>query len=105
MVKKGSLSTILKKLGKKCPMRTPFSWKSVLKKRIYVQAENWFKQSAKKEEFPTERPLIGLLRVKIANNDMDSAESYFLQLRKSILMHYPNFLKTMIYLILLFVEE
>ena len=57
-----------------------------LKKGIFVQAENWFKQSAQKEEFPTERPLIGLLRVKIANSDMDSAESLLFAIEKK----YPN---------------
>ena len=54
-----------------------------LKKKILVQAEKWFKEAAKKESNPTAEPLLGLLRVKIANADEDSAEALVLAIEKA----------------------
>jgi TPR repeat protein len=54
-----------------------------LKKKILVQAEKWFKEAAKKASNPTAEPLLGLLRVKIANADEDSAEALILAIEKA----------------------
>jgi len=62
-----------------------------LKKKIFVQAEKWFKEAAKKENNPSVEPLLGLLQVKIANDDEDSAEALILAIEKA----YPKTLASL----------
>jgi tetratricopeptide (TPR) repeat protein len=54
-----------------------------LKKKIYVQAEHWFRESAKKESVSSVLPLLGLLRVNLATGDENSAEALILAIEKS----------------------
>ena len=62
-----------------------------LKKKILWQAEKWFKEAAKKENVPSAEPLVGLLLVKIANADEDSAEALILAIEKA----YPETLASL----------
>ena len=62
-----------------------------LKKKILWQAEKWFKEAAKKENVPSAEPLVGLLLVKIANADEDSAEALILAIEKA----YPKTLDSL----------
>ncbi len=57
-----------------------------LQKKIYIQAENWFKEAVQKEQTSSYEPLIGLLTVKFASNDENSAESILFAIEKK----YPN---------------
>jgi tetratricopeptide (TPR) repeat protein len=52
-------------------------------KNLLPQAEHWYKESARKEEGITPRPLLGLLRVKIASKDEENAEALILAIEKS----------------------
>ena len=52
-------------------------------KNLLPQAEHWYKESARKEEGITPRPLLGLLRVRIASRDEENAEALILAIEKS----------------------
>ena len=52
-------------------------------KNLLVQAEHWYRESARKEDGITPRPLLGLLRVKLATGDESSAEALVLAIEKS----------------------
>ena len=52
-------------------------------KNLLVQAEYWYRQSASKEKGITPRPLLGLLRVKLATKEEDQAEALILAIEKS----------------------
>ena len=54
-----------------------------LKKKIYVKAEHWFRESAQREKEPTVAPLLGLLRVKFENGNMNATEELILAIEKS----------------------
>ena len=53
-----------------------------IKKKIFVRAENWFKDAAQKELTATPAPLIGLLKVKLFSSDFDSVEALILGIEK-----------------------
>jgi tetratricopeptide (TPR) repeat protein len=52
-------------------------------KNLLPQAEHWYKESARKEEGITPRPLLGLLRVRMASKDEENAEALILAIEKS----------------------
>ena len=52
-------------------------------KNLLVQAEHWYRESARKEKGITPRPLLGLLRVKLATKEEDQAEALILAIEKS----------------------
>ncbi|SVC73294.1 uncharacterized protein METZ01_LOCUS326148, partial [marine metagenome] len=52
-------------------------------KNLLQQAEHWYKESARKEEGITPRPLLGLLRVRMASKDEENAEALILAIEKS----------------------
>lgn len=52
-------------------------------KKLLPQAEHWYKESARKEEGITPRPLLGLLRIRMASNDEENAEALILAIEKS----------------------
>ena len=52
-------------------------------KNLLVQAEYWYRESARKEKGITPRPLLGLLRVKLATKEEDQAEALILAIEKS----------------------
>lgn len=52
-------------------------------KNLPVQAEYWYRESARKEKGITPRPLLGLLRVKLATKEEDQAEALILAIEKS----------------------
>ena len=52
-------------------------------KNLLPQAEHWYKESARKEAGITPRPLLGLLRVRIASRDEENAEALILAIEKS----------------------
>ena len=53
------------------------------KKEIFVKAEYWFRESAKREKEPTPLPLLGLLRVKFKTGNESAAEGLILAIEKS----------------------
>lgn len=52
-------------------------------KNLLVQAEYWYRESARKEKGITPRPLLGLLRVKLSTKEEDQAEALILAIEKS----------------------
>jgi len=56
------------------------------KKKIYVKAEYWFRESIQRETKPSVLPLLGLLRVKFLIGDESAAEALILAIEKS----YPS---------------
>ena len=54
-----------------------------LKKKIYVKAEHWFRESAQREKEPTVAPLLGLLRVEFENGNESATEELILAIEKS----------------------
>jgi len=52
-------------------------------KNLLVQAEYWYRESARKEEGITPRPLLGLLRIKLVTEEEDQAEDLILAIEKS----------------------
>ena len=52
-------------------------------KNLLVQAEYWYRESARKEKGITPRPLLGLLRVKLSTDEEDQAEALILAIERS----------------------
>ena len=52
-------------------------------KNLLVQAEYWYRESARKETGITPRPLLGLLRIKLASGEEGQAEALILAIEKS----------------------
>ncbi len=53
------------------------------RKKLWAQASRWYRESAKKEESLSTKPLIGLLRVSLKEKDEDQAETLALALEKT----------------------
>ena len=64
-------------------MRTVFDGRTLLRENLLVQAEYWYRESARKEKGITPRPLLGLLRVKLSTKEEDQAEALILAIEKS----------------------
>ena len=52
-------------------------------KKLLPQSEHWYKESARKEDGITPRPLLGLLRIRMASRDEENAEALILAIEKS----------------------
>jgi len=52
-------------------------------KKLLPQSEHWYKESARKEDGITPRPLLGLLRIRMATRDEENAEALILAIEKS----------------------
>ena len=52
-------------------------------KKLLPQSEYWYKESARKEDGITPRPLLGLLRIRMASRDEENAEALILAIEKS----------------------
>ena len=53
------------------------------RKKLWAQASRWYRESAKKEETLSTKPLIGLLQVSLKEKDEDQAETLALALEKT----------------------
>ena len=62
-----------------------------LKKKIYVKAEHWFKESARLESTFSVAPLVGLLRMNFERGNNDNVETLLLDIEKS----FPNSLNNL----------
>ena len=54
------------------------------KKKLWPQANRWYRESAKREDKLSAEPLLGLLRLSLIENDLDQAESLSLTIEKTL---------------------
>jgi tetratricopeptide (TPR) repeat protein len=53
------------------------------RKKLIPQAEHWFREAARRQEGVQAEPLLGLLRIKLLNQDEENAESLILAIEKN----------------------
>lgn len=92
-----SNARLLAKLGRETDALNAFSKASELcddkdclmiaelffRKKLWAQAERWYRESAKKEEGISAEPLVGLLRISLIRGDENKAESLALAIEKT----------------------